>query len=255
VEQLIFIGVILAFSVMEAIARGIKQRQQRRGGLPVPEREEPPAEAKPRHWEQWSEGRGEVREKEVPTYDSEVKDEVFDELRGGPRAKRGEPVSSEGLIPPEVWEEILGMSRGGTPAPSEAPRPPAPPPRRVPPERPARTARPAPMARPSRSPPRPERRPPAEGTPLRPAPKPVAPSLPPPPVPMLPAMVHTAHPVEARRGPDLARLAGSAVAQEVLAARQMLRARGSMRQAAILLEVLGTPASLRDDPFDPAGRR
>jgi hypothetical protein len=254
VEQLIFIGVILAFSVLEAIARGIKQRKQRQGGSPVPMPEEPAAEAKPRHWEQWRGGRGEVQEQEVPTYDSELKDEVFDELRGGPRARRGEPVSSEDLIPPEVWEEILGMSPGGRPAPREGPRTP-PLPRRAPPERPARTARPAPQARPPRSPPRPERRPAAEGTPTRPATKAAAPSLPPPPVPRPAARLPTTRLAEGRRELEVTRSAGSAVAQEVLAARQMLKARGSLREAAILLEVLGTPASLRDDPFDPTGVR
>jgi hypothetical protein len=69
------------------------------------------------------------------------------------------------------------------------------------------------------------------------------------------AMMHPAHAVEGRRSSlDVARSAGSAAAQEVHAARQMLKARGSLRQAAILLEVLGTPASLRDDPLDPVGR-
>jgi hypothetical protein len=272
VEQLIIVGIVVLFSILEAVARKNRQGQGQGEGVPLPE--EPPARrSPPRPRPQVESPTGSVPH----SYDE---DPSFDEAAKGDEARRRpEPAaaevpapaparsrtSSEGMLPAEIWEEIQGLARGEHPDAQKPPVPTAPPPFPAPaPVQPRPT-----MSRPpgwlGPSAPRPRG---AAGE-ARPSQRVGAPTAQPragkglgrPPsrtVEGAPAMEGTAdHPVhlaheafgtapsrragiplegESRRGPA----AGEAV-------RKLLSPnRDSLRQAMILQEILGPPPGLRD---------
>lgn len=228
-EQLIFIGIILLFSMLEAVAR--KKKESGEGPAPEAPRQSLPEVVLPRRPE------GRAPEVRVPSYDE---DPSFDDAanagsRGGPARVRP---TSEGLIPADVWEEIQAMARGA-PAPvrNAPPAPPAPAPRRAPaPTSARRTSRPPapPMSLEAR-----KGRPPA--------------------VPEVDVVVpeHAVHLTHAAYGkPVQDRLTGfddthkpRGLSVEAVALRRVLRGGGApLRQAILLQEILGPPVSLKDDP-------
>ncbi len=246
-EQLVFVGIIVAFSILEALAR--KNRAQQRqdgGGLPKPEDLRPPRPAPaPRP-------AARPRASSVPrSYDEDASfDEVVKDDERGPRPRQGdvepartaserEPASSEGLIPDEVWQEIEALARGGS---LPVPKPPAQP-------RPRGAARPRTAGRsPAPGGPSGPKRPTARERAAAPARvAEVAPSA---------EGAHdqpvyvsrTVHGTEIRdrataHAPRGA-ARGSAVSGAVLAL--MKGSRTAARDAVILQEILGPPAGLRD---------
>ena len=254
-EQLIFVGIILLFSMLEAVAR------KKRDETPVP----PPEEAEPRPQARVPQPRApQAPGPRTPSYDE---DPSFDDAVGaGSRPKA--PTSSEGLIPADVWDEIQRMARGeapGTrtqpparPAPPPAPRPTprsTPRPTPAPPTGAGRTARRAPQP-PPQSAPEPRRAATAQPTPTPLVVKRAT-------VPAAAAAEesredHPVHGAHARYGtPVQDRLTGFAgegkgarpAGAEGAALRRTLRAGGAgLRQAILLQEVLGPPVALRDDP-------
>jgi len=127
--------------------------------------------------------------------------------------------SSEELLPADLWEEIRRLAQGRTPTqPVPAPRP----------------RRPAPR--------RPKGPPPAPPTPAE-------------------HPVHRAHakmgrPLAERRTPlERPGQGRRHFNDDVQAVREMLCARGAsaLRRAVILEEVLGPPAAMRGDPYEPGG--
>lgn len=255
-EQLIFVGVIVLFSILEAIGR--KKKMEHGGEGEVGEVPPPPPTS---------------RRREMPapvgppggpagpaSYDD---DASYDEKAGAGR-------SSEGLIPADIWEEIAALARGEVP-PSRAPEPSSP---RMPP--PAPTPAPAPAPRPAPAPPSgtgprtPQPRTPSKARPgegrrsARPAPTAPAPirgrrAVTPGPTPE-PALeeLREAHPLHATHPgmgePVRDRLTAPAEASrdrvqaEVAEVRRLLRSgsTASLRKAVILSEVLGPPPGLRD---------
>jgi hypothetical protein len=113
VEQLIFVAIIVIFSILDSVAR-TKKKRQGGGPLPVPE--------SPEQWEPEEESYD-----ERPSYDDV-------EVRRAPEEapQRPAPKGSEGMVPTDIWEEIAGLTRGRIPTPP-APKPiptrPAPQPR------------------------------------------------------------------------------------------------------------------------------
>ena len=228
-EQLIFVGIIILFSMLEAVAR--KKRQTGETGAELPQTKPPERTAEAR--------RPRPQQRTLPSYDQ---DPSFDDIAdAGSQGAAGGPASSEGLIPVEVWEEIQAIARGGkAPARSAPPRPQpkAPsPPDRGPARVPTRAARPAtaPMstvARKTRAEPVPEV---AVGT----GPE---------------HSVHLTHPEYGKPIQD--RLTGfgddsraRGLSVEARAVRSVLRGGGAgLRQAVLLEEILGPPVSLKDDP-------
>lgn len=230
-EQLIIVGIVVFFSILEAVARKGKEKAQGGSGqlpdLPLPDPGQglpPPAP------------RGHV----PPAYDD---DPSFDDAaRAGGKgsgARRGG--GSEGLIPPEIWEEIQILARGGTPpskAPVETPPPSSAPPRtepmrrsrqprpRAPEEVKVRSRKPAVRKQESRAP--------VAGTDVA---QPVH-------------EVHLAHaglgtPVGSRLTP-FADPQEAGPPSEARAARRFLEGGVErLREAVILREVLGPPVSLR----------
>lgn len=238
-DQLIFIGIIALFTILEGIARSKKKRDAE-AQLPLPEGTE------------WEPVREELPDR-VSTPDrhrvGEADDPVepYTSVLDRPREERpdrgtarSDPTSSEGLIPADIWEEITALARGQglptpTPSPPPQPRLPVPPPRPVRTEAP-RLERPAPVVRTHRPPPvtRPDRAP-TSGE----------------------HSVHKTHPKYGR--PMQERLTRMDVAadhevranQDVVAVRGLLSGgRSLLRQAVILREVLGPPVSKREDPLD-----
>ena len=256
-EQLIFVGIIVLFSILEAVAR--KGKERRDGGeveLPEPPVGLPDPGPRPRA------GRGSSPPSydDDPSFDEAVKGRVEGEGASRPPRPR---TGSEGLIPADVWEEIQALARGevpgtGDPVPQK-PRPPAPPPpttappTRIPPKggerRPnqperrgqpqvRRSAPPVRVEKPAGKPAKPVRSAPAvpveEGTPGHP--------------------VHLSHaaygtPVRGRLTPAAtSRADGPSV--EALGARALLAGGpGALRQAVILQELLGPPVALKGDRF------
>ncbi|HSG09414.1 MAG TPA: hypothetical protein VLA36_13720 [Longimicrobiales bacterium] len=228
-EQLIFVGIILLFSMLEAVARKKRETGETGAELPQAKLPERTAEARPPRPPQ----------RTLPSYDQ---DPSFDDMAdAGSQGAARRPASSEGLIPVEVWEEIQAIARGDkAPARSAPPRPrpkaPSPPDReaaRVP----TRAPRPAtaPMstvARKTRAEPEPEV---AGGT----APE---------------HAVHLTHPKFGKPVHD--RLTGfddasraRGLSAEAKAVRSVLRGGGAgLRQAVLLEDILGPPVSLKDDP-------
>jgi hypothetical protein len=167
VEQLIFVGIIVLFSVLEAVARKGRAKQEGGEGVPLPEE---PHQRRPR-----ARPRPERQPQAGPVPRSYDEDPSFDEvtrgdearMRPAPAAERAEALgegstaagartSSEGLIPAEVWEEIQVLARGELPKAQKLPAPNTPspmpkaPPPRAPESRPREWPNPsAPRPRPS----------------------------------------------------------------------------------------------------------
>lgn len=269
-EQLIFVGIILLFSILEAVARKGRAKQGGEEAPPLPEEpHQRRPRAEPRH-------RGEPHPGTVPrSYDE---DPSFDEAARGDEARyRPEPAAreapaaeaprsrtgSEGLIPADVWDEIQRMARGELPGPQQAPPPlpaprPAPPPRRPVEDRAPETrstARPRPSrpkpsgkAKPTQragastaqartgkalgrpAEPTPEAAPAAEGTTDHP--------------------VHLAHQAFGTAPSQRAGipLEGRPAVDRATALRKLLLSeqRDSLRHAVVLQEVLGPPPGLRE---------
>lgn len=218
-EQLIFIAIIVVFSILDSVAR-TKKKRQARGPVPTPDRsrdwesedEEESYDAEPSYDEiELAREEAEAKARPLPQYTRPYEST-------GATKPRPTPKTSEGMIPADIWAEIAGLAKGRAPAPPE------PTPRRLP-----------------------ERR----------GPKHVSRESPPRPVET--HRVHRAHagfgtdpatrPPSAQDGLDpLARQLGLDAAS---ARHQLLsRDRHALRQAVILQEVLGPPAALRPDPFE-----
>jgi len=239
-EQLIFVAIIVIFSILDSVARTKKKRQQGRGPLPTPEA--------PEDWE-W-EDEAESHDTR-PSYDEVEVRRAPEEAEPRPQYTRpygstggstsSAPKGSEGMIPTELWEEIAGLARGRIPQPEPQPRPQA----KAPVPRPA-PPRPAPRREPSR--PAPSARPDVEAAPAR------------------PIETHRVHRAHAGFGTDPSSRAPSredgldplavSLGIDADAARHQLlsRDRHALRQAVILQEILGPPAALRSDPFDDKER-
>jgi hypothetical protein len=104
-EELIFFGVIIFFSIIESIARSRKKRA--RGPVQIP-----------KEWEE-EEQQG-WQPEPTPTYDEEPS---YDELSTREASSRGS--GSEGMVPSEVWEEIVGLAQGRMRQLERKPEPPA----------------------------------------------------------------------------------------------------------------------------------
>lgn len=264
-EQLIFVGVIVLFSILEAVARKRKAGGGEAGELPPP-----PPPPTPRRRETHAPS-GRLPGAPGPTtYDEEPSYEENPVGAGGARGDGASP-SSEGLIPADIWEEIAALARGEVP-PSRSPAPQAPEGPAPAPRRPVPTARPVPAPAPA---PAPTSRMPRTPTPSRgrggdtrkvgrPEPRPPAPirgrkAVTPAPA-LEPALeeIRDPHPLHATHrglGEPLsdrlttneseARARGRAEMAEV---RRLLRSgnTGSLRKAVILGEVLGPPQSMRE---------
>lgn len=206
-EQLIFIGLLVAFSVLDAVAR--KRRSQ---GEPVEVPHDPEPRQVPAPGRRGREVHSRVPRDPGPirSYDDEIEEEA--------PAPRPEPVrSSEGMVPAEIWEEIQRLAGGGGPVSRPRPQP-----------------RPTPRARPQPS------------GPVQ-APRPE---------------VHAVHRTHPDMGKPLRERMASPIAQiqvarrtpDVEAVRAMLAGGApALRRAVILEEVLGPPAAVRGDPFEPVG--
>lgn len=260
-EQLIFIGVIVLFSILEAVGRKKKAEGGEAGELPPP----PPTTPR-RRAPQAPQGR-------VPGPMSYDDDPSFDERAAGAGAPRNgsDSSSSEGLIPADVWEEIAALARGGVP-PSRAPAPQGPQRPAPEPSRPVPTAKPVPAPTPV---PAPSPRVPRPSAPTRgrraeagkvgrPAPRPPAPIrgrkavTPAPALELALEETREEHPLHATHpemgGPVRDRVTAYAadararVRSEVTEVRRVLRSgnAGSLRKAVMLSEILGPPAALRD---------
>jgi hypothetical protein len=127
-EELIFFAVIIFFSIIDSIARSRKKKQQQMGtGAPVPTTPDPRErkrsvprydterthEAQPtyeteRTYEQQPTYEADASYDDAPSYDDDAPEEA----------------GSQAMIPSDIWEEIAGLARGRTPAPTR----PAPPP-------------------------------------------------------------------------------------------------------------------------------
>jgi len=215
-EQLIFFAVIIIFSIIESVARSRKKRMG--GQLPPPQ-----------DWESDEPERDWSREPTTATYDAEPS---YDEVQLGgesPSNEGARRAGSEGMIPSDIWEEIAGLARTRMeqlekPAP---PQPTAPPPRRA-----GGITRAGGVTPPGRAP-----------TP-----------------PRVPAQ-HRVHRAHAGYGTDPSSRARSAqdgldplartVSLDIASVRRQLRLGGrhALRQAVILQEILGPPASMRPEPF------
>jgi hypothetical protein len=235
VEQLFLVAIIVAFSILEAVARRQKRRRQGGAGTglpPVPEewgekpesRREPPPLSPHRSYDQ------------DPSFDDAVEEDVGRRVEPGMPPAAGSPVerapatpSSEDLIPVDIWEEIAALARGERPG--VTPPPPAP------------SREPAvPASSPSR----------VESVPREirvPTPEPDRPGTHP---------VHLTHPqlgkpVSERLTAPARRRTGARPGKDVRAVRRLLAGGGtSLRQAVILHEILGPPASQREDFGDPS---
>lgn len=229
-EQLIFVGIILFFSILEAISR----RGRDRGGAGTSSRDDwPPPSELPQVPEPRRAESPPPMSDRLPTYDEEPsfddRIEAESGRPGGRRAREG----SEGMVPDDVWEEILALARGG--GPRRAPRPGQP---RVPPAPPR-----APVPAPRR--------------PAPPARRPVRAPLPKTP-PSVPEPVHPVHLTHPKMGtPMKGRLthldeaAAPPVRRDVRAALRIVSGGpASLRKAVLLSEILGPPAALRGDPYD-----
>jgi len=223
-EELIFFAVIIFFSIIESIARSRKKK----AGGPTQLPEEWPPEEPQRDW------RSETATTTTATYDAEPSYDGLptDEAESGevlPQPARpqsgGASRGSEGMIPADIWEEIAGLARGRMQdvERTQEPRKGLPAKRTPPP------TFPAPITR-------------------RPAP-----SVP---------QEHRVHLAHAEYGTDPSSRARSRhdrldplarrLSADIRSARQQLRlGRHALRQAVILQEVLGPPASMREEL--PAG--
>ena len=211
-EELIFIGVLIVFSILEAVARGKKGRQAE---IPPPE-----------EWE-WEGGEQREERAEVESSDRRFPKEMRPEYRSPYRQPSEQPdpeeayslerTSSEEMVPEALWEEIVGAARRRA---EEVLAPvPAPPP----PPRPTSARRPVPP---------PARRLPDESV-------------------HRVHLTHAEYGTDPSSRSDSGRV-GAVTARPLPAgargARELLRGgSGSLRQAMILKEVLGPPVSLSAD--------
>lgn len=222
-EQLIFFAVIIFLSILESIARSRKAKQQRSGEQPGPSEPERFEWAQTPPWEA----------EELPSYDAEASyDDAVDTEPIARTEAEGRPRQSAELPSAEdIWAEIAGLSterrtesttRG--PVPEYAPR------RPLPAER-----RPAPIARPPHS---------------------TEVAVPRLPLPERIEAQHVVHLAHTGYGTDPSERALSEqdvfyahlerLSDDAAAARRMLLSGGAtLRQAVILQEVLGPPASMR----------
>jgi len=254
VEELIFFGLIIFFSIIESIARSRKQKQG--GQLPdvPPDWEQPRAEPRPRPTP-----RPRPQPSEVPSYDTDPSFDSepieargsYDDAKSREAVEKGRARSSESMIPSEVWDEIAGLTR--EPArqePSSMPQ--APKPRKAPAPHPKRSPvpqRPKPVQT-SRAPvqkrtPQPKR----AKVVAQPEPGPEG------------VTGHAVHLSHADYGTDPSARAPSAqddldplarvLSRDAAAAREQLMGQGAsaLRQALILSEVLGPPAAERPDRY------
>jgi len=252
-EQLIFFGLIIFFSIIESVARSKKKKGQ--GPLP----EIPPELGQPTRAERRPRSRPQPRPTEIPSYDADPSfddegvrnaEASFDESKARDALEKGRTRSSESMIPAEIWDEIAGMTReparqepSATPRPRPTPQPkPAPGPKRAP-----SPQRPRPSAEPRRAP---QPTPPAKRATIlasEAAPEGVA--------------AHAIHRSHAEYGTDPSARAPSAqdgldplarvLGEDAAVVRGQLRSHGAraLRQAVILHEVLGPPAADRPDRF------
>lgn len=226
-EELIFFAVIIFFSIIESIARS---RKKRSGQPQIPqewEAEEPGREWRPEQQRQeWTER---PRDTTVATYDAEPS---YDELEVEEREVEEREVprrsGSEGMVPSDIWEEIAGLARGRQRQMETRPEPqkPAPPPPVAAPKVPVSTDS-ARAAWGKRAPRVGQHRLHMAHSEYGTDPSSRTPSL------------HDAmDPLARRRSAD------------VRAVRKQIRGgRHALRQAVILQEVLGPPASMRPEPL------
>jgi hypothetical protein len=100
--EVIFVLLFIGLSIMEGLGRRRKAQQQKGApGKPPAPRPRTPAP-----------DQLETRELGAGTPDTRM---------SGPRSPAGKEAGSEGLIPAEVWDEILGLARGGGPEPRRWP--------------------------------------------------------------------------------------------------------------------------------------
>lgn len=266
-EQLIFVGIVVLFSILEAVGR----KKKARGG----EAEEvPPAPLPAPRGEGRAPGGPRTSVPGPESYDDDVVGRGASS--GGPQRPGQGGDSSEGLIPANVWEEIAALARGEvpqTPRPEPSARPaptPQPTPRleTTPSTKPAPSAKPAPATTagraPHRAPPLPKGR--EARAQARARPEPSAPSSirgRPASVPARPPDLaleelrpdHPLHGTHAGLGvPGRDRRTDfpgdtSARRWEDLAAIRSLLVSGntaSLRKAIILGEILGPPSSMKE---------
>lgn len=126
-EELIFFAVIIFFSIIDSIARSRKKKQQMGTGAPVPKKTDARERQRsvPRYDTERTHEAQRTYEAErtyehQPTYDA---DPSYDDA---PSYEDDVPeeAGSQAMIPSDIWEEIAGLARGRTPAPTK----PAPPP-------------------------------------------------------------------------------------------------------------------------------
>ena len=116
-EQLIFFAIIIFFSIIDSVARSKKKKQQMGTGAPVPKT--PDARERNRSVPRYDTERTHDAQ---PTYEAErtyeQQPEYDDDLP--------EEAGSQAMIPADLWEEIAGLARGRTSAPTRSvPPPPA----------------------------------------------------------------------------------------------------------------------------------
>ncbi|MGE0159139.1 MAG: hypothetical protein AB7T31_06960 [Gemmatimonadales bacterium] len=264
-EQLIFFGVIIFLSIVESIARS---RKQPKGG-PLPEM---PPEWEAERAEQARRQRTPRRplpRTDLPTYDQDTSfdarataevERSYDEVASSEEERRKRMASSESMIPQDLWEEIAGLAQAKVDRPAPGQRPAAP----------KRPQPPVQQRTQPRTVPKPQR-PVQRGGATQPTSPLAKPRAQTPPRPVLPraaepavegAAAHAVHLSHAGYGTDPSGRAPSAqdgldpivraLDPDAAAVREQLRAGGvhALRQALILQEVLGPPASTRPDPFD-----
>jgi hypothetical protein len=239
-EELIFFAVIIFFSIIESIARS---RKKQSGAPRTPEDSE--LEEAARDWggrtAREAEARRRVRSPaptyETSTYDADrsyddvERDEAAESREAGLEPSRPYPTGargadarssgSEGMIPADIWEEIAGLARGRMRQLETRPEPAAPTPPT--PASPARLGW--------------GKREPRVGQQHR---------------------VHLAHTgygtdpsTRVRSEQEGLDPLARALSADAAAVRKQLRRGGrhALRQAVILQEVLGPPASMRREPF------
>ena len=127
-EQLIFFAVIIFFSIIDSIARSKKKKQQQMGtGPPVPKT--PDVRERSRSVPRYDTERthdaqptyeAERTHEQQPTYDTDPSYDV------GPSYDDDVPeeAGSQEMIPADIWEEVAGLARGRTSAPTRPVPPP-----------------------------------------------------------------------------------------------------------------------------------
>jgi len=113
-DNLVLVGVIVLFTILDAVAR--KKKAQAKAQLQGQEPYLPTSEDSDWEWEPVGE--------ELQSYDDD--DPPFDDHTDDePHPASPSPHPGQGIIPKDVWEEIAALA-GGNPLPVPAPTPPAP---------------------------------------------------------------------------------------------------------------------------------